>query len=129
MMDTFVIDSSAWIEYFDGTKKGETVAKIIDEENNQIITTIMTLVELSSIYRKKNMDFEKPYQIVLKDSKIFNLNEEIAKESGKLHGELKLKNKKISFADCLVLFAARKLNAKIITKDLDFKGFKEAIII
>ena len=43
--------------------------------------------------------------------------------------EIRKKIKDFGLADVFVLLTARKLNAKIITGDPHFKGFKEAILI
>ena len=128
-MNTFVIDSSAWIEYFAGTKQGKKVVDIIEDKKNEIITPVVVILELSSFYNRNDIDFEGLYDIILKNSKIYYMGEENAKETGKMYAKLKKNNKKISYSDCFILFVAMILNAKIITKDLDFKGFKEAIFI
>lgn len=128
-MNTFVVDSSAWIEYFTGTKHGKKAAEIIEDKKNDIITPVVVILELSNFFNKNEINFEELYGIILKNSKIFYMNEENAKQTGKMHSQLKKNNKKISSSDCFILFVARSLNAKIVTKDLDFKGFKEAIFI
>ena len=128
-MNAYVVDSSAWVEYFSGSESGKKAANIIDDEKNKLFTTVITLAELSSFFKRNNRDFEKAHTIILKNSKIILLNEGDAKELGKLHAEAKIKNKKLSFADSFVLFVAKKYNAKIITKDLDFRNYKEVIFI
>ena len=120
-MNTFVVDSSAWIEYFSGSESGRMVSEIIDDEKNEILTTVITIAEISSFFKKEDKDFEKAYTIILKNSKVIYLNGESAKNLGKLYAEVKSKNKKFSFADSLVLFVAKKHIAKIVTKDFDFK--------
>ena len=128
-MTTYVVDASAWVEYFSGSESGKKAANIIDDEKNKLLTTVITLAELSSFFKRNNRDFEKEHNNIRKNSKIILLNEDDAKELGKLHAEIKIKNKKFSFADSFVLFIAKKHNAKIITKDFDFKEYKEAVFI
>ncbi len=128
-MTTYVVDSSAWVEYFSGSDSGKKVAEVVDDEKHNVLTTVVTIAELASFFKKEDKDFEEPYGIILKNSKIVYLNEEIAKEAGRLHAEVRQKNKKFSFADSFVLFAAKKHKARIITKDFDFKGYKEALFI
>ena len=54
------------------------------------------------------------------------IGEESARES---ETEIRKKIQNFGMADCVILLTARKLNAKIITGDLHFKGFKEAVMI
>jgi len=128
-MSISVVDSSAWVEYFAATEAGLKVKKIVEDGDNEIVTTVVTIAELSSFYKRNNIDFERPYNVIIKNSKIFQMDENVAKGIGEIHFEAKSKNKKFSFADSVVLYAAKKLKAKIITKDLDFKDFKETILI
>lgn len=128
-MSIYVVDSSAWIEYFSGSESGRRAAEFIDDEKNEILTTVITIAEISSFFKKENKDFEKPYTILLKNSRVIYLNESDAKDLGRLYAEVKSKNKKFSFADSFVLFAAKKYNARIVTKDFDFMGYKNVLFI
>ena len=47
-----IFDTFAWIEYFEGTKKGNKVKEYL--ENNEVITPIIVLLELSYKADKKN---------------------------------------------------------------------------
>ena len=57
-----------------------------------------------------------------------NLNSETSILAGQIHFEEKKKNKDFGMLDAFVVAAAKKLNAKILTGDNDFKHFKEAVI-
>ncbi len=62
-------------------------------------------------------------------SLIFNINFDFVEEAGKLHADLKKDRKNISLADAFVLLTAKKLNARVVTGDPDFKGLREVILI
>lgn len=128
-MNSFVIDTYAWIEYFDGTKKGEIVKDIIENENNQIFTNIITIAELSSHYKRNNMNFEIPLQILKTISEIFYLDLEFTLDVGKLHAELKKERRHIGLANIFILLTAKKTNSKVVTGNEDFRGLKETLMI
>ncbi|MBI2672430.1 PIN domain-containing protein [Candidatus Woesearchaeota archaeon] len=128
-MSNFVIDAYAWIEYFNGTKLGIKVKEILEDQNNLIYTNIITISELVSSYKRNSLSFEKEKNILLSTSAIYEINLDFAEEAGRLHAELKKERKNISMADIFVLLTARKLNAKVVTGDEDFKGLKEVVMI
>lgn len=124
----YIIDSYAWIEYLDGTKKGEKVKEVLTEQN-LIHTSAITVAEVVSRAKRKDKDTVIAYQTITTNSNVININSEIAKETGLLHAEIKKEIKDFGLADAFVLLTARKLGAKIVTGDPHFKGLKEAVLI
>lgn len=125
----YVIDSHAWIEYFVGSWRGNEVKKILESNKNDIFTSIITIAEVVSVTKRENRDAEEKYNDIINLSKIYFISLEFAKEAGILHAELRKKIKDFGLADAFILLTARKLNAKILTGDPHFKGFKEAMLI
>ena len=125
----YVIDAHAWIEYFIESEKGKKVKEIIEDENNEIFVSVITIAEVSSIGVREKRDVELGNKIILSLSSIHFISLEFAKEAGILHAEIRKKIKDFGLADVFVLLTARKLGAKIITGDPHFKTFKEAILI
>lgn len=124
----YFIDSSAWIEYLDGSSKGEKVNEILQSEN-EIFVLPITIAEVVSKIKRKNSNSELAYKVIMSNSKIMEFTPKIAKEAGLLHVDMKLKNSSFSLADALIIISAKSISAKVITKDNHFKGFKEAVII
>ena len=124
-----VIDAHAWIEYFLGSERGKKVKEILESNENEIFSSIITLAEVVSVTKRENRDAEEKYRDILNLSKVYFISTELAKEAGIFHAEIKKKIKDFGLADTFVLLTARKLNAKIVTGDPHFKGFKEAILI
>ena len=62
-------------------------------------------------------------------SSIIVINKEISILAGHIHFEAKKKNKDFGMLDAFVAATARKIGAKILTGDTDFRGFKEAVFI
>jgi len=123
----YVIDSSAWIEYFAGSKEGEEVSKIL--KKGEIFSLNIIISEVISKIKRRGMDFNSAYRVILSHSKILEMNSKTAKESGLLHAEIKEKQKNFGLVDAIILISARKIKANLVTLDNHFKGFKESIIL
>ena len=125
----YVIDAYAWIEYFIESSQGKKVKEVVESQDNEIFTSIITIAEISSIGVREKRDAELGNKIILSLSNIYFINLELSKEAGILHAEIRKKIKDFGLADAFVLLTARKLNAKILTGDPHFKRFKESILI
>ena len=125
----FIVDTSSWIDYFEGSDAGKRVEDYIENSNNEIIINILNLSEISSFFTRKGFDLEGAFKIILSNSKIYYFDVEFAKSAGLLHAKIREKIKDFGLVDAFVLLTARKLNARIITGDKHFKGFKEAVLI
>ncbi|HLD78983.1 MAG TPA: PIN domain-containing protein [Candidatus Nanoarchaeia archaeon] len=128
-MNIFVIDAYAWVEYFDGTSLGEKVRKIVENDGNTIYTNVITIAELSSHFQRKGNIFEEARKIILSLSLVYNVSLQFAEEAGKNHAIIRNKRKHMGLADVFVLQTARKLKAKVVTGDEDFRGLPEVIMI
>lgn len=128
-MNIFVIDAYAWVEYFDGTSLGEKVKKIVENNHNAIYTNVITIAELSSHFQRKGSSFEDARKILLSLSSVYGVGLEFAEEAGKSHAIIRNERKHMGLADVFVLHTARKLKAKVVTGDEDFRGLPEAVMI
>jgi len=124
----YFIDSSAWIEYFEGSSAGEKVNNILEKDNEIFILNI-NIGEVISFLKRKGKNFEVAYESMIKRAKIFKLTPRISKEAGILHAEKRINKSTISLADTLMICATKFIGAKIITKDPHFKNITEAIML
>ena len=124
----YIIDSSAWIEYLEGSEKGEKVSNILKKEN-EIFILPLNIGEVVSKVKRKDKNVEIAYRVLISRSNIIEITPKIAKESGLLHAKLRQKGSSISLADTMIIKTAQYLKTKIITTDNHFKDFKEAIIL
>jgi predicted nucleic acid-binding protein len=127
-MTKHVIDAYAWIEYLDGSDAGRKVTAIL-ENNDDIYTCAVTLGEVISKVARVGKDTKVAYDVLLGNSKIVVVDEEISLQAGLLHFEMRKNARDFGLADAYVLATARKLKAKILTGDEHFKPVKVAIII
>lgn len=126
-MNKYIIDSSAWFEYFEGTEKGIKLKKIIEEET--IATAIIAIAKLSAIFERDSKSFEKSLQFIESRAAILNLSIEAAVNSGKLKNKIRKNNPKFGLADAMHLALAIEEEAILITCDHDFERIKGAIVI
>ncbi len=124
----YLIDSSAWIEYLEGSETGEKVNKLL-KSNNKIYTLSVNIGEVISKVKRRNKNVKIAYNILTSNVNILEITPEIAKEAGLLHAQLKEKIKSISLADTFIMASAKSISAKILTCDNHFKNLKEAKII
>jgi len=125
----YIIDSYAWIEYLEGSKLGEKIHQIISNEKNEIFSINLTIAEIVSRVKRKKRDTETAYRAITANSKVAEITPKLAKQAGLFHSEIKKKIKDFGLADAIILTLAKELNAKIITGDPHFKGFKEAVFM
>lgn len=123
----YVIDSWAWLEYLDGTKKGAEVEKYL--KKGEIFTNIVTITEVISRVQRKGMDTDVALSAMGSLSQIVNLNVLFVKETGLLHATIKKNRTNFSFGDAFALNTAKSMHAKVITGDPDFSGLREAVLI
>lgn len=122
-----VFDTYAWIEYFEGSKKGEIVKKYLEE--NEILTPLIVLLELSYKADKNGWDITKYLNYIKVKSKIVGVNDDFILNFGKTYNSSRLKVKDFGIADAVVLMTARLNEASILTGDAHFSKFEEAIIL
>jgi len=128
-MSKYVIDAYAWIEYLRGSRAGEKVRAILEEENSEVYTCAVTIAEVISKTAREGQNAEIAYGILLNNSQVVNVDEEVSKRAGLLHAEMRKIERDFGLADAYVLATARRLRSKVLTGDLHFRGFKEAILI
>ena len=103
--------------------------KIVEDPELEVTTNIITVAELAAFFQNRGVSFDPIKKSLISLSSFGQVSFAFCQEAGKLHAEIRKEHKKISMADIFVLLTARKLSAKLLTKDSDFKGFKEAEIL
>ena len=125
----YVIDSWAWVEYLIGSDYGEKAKQIIENKENEILTCILSIAEITSMTKRENRDSDSAYKAILSLSKIYNIDNDLAKEAGLLHAEIKKKIKDFGLIDSFILSVAKRIKAKVVTGDEHFRTIKEAVLI
>lgn len=120
----YVVDSWAWIEYFDGTKVGKRVDEIT--LNAEAFTSAVTVAEVLSKSERQGKDTARIFDFIASLSKIINIDADLARAVGSLHARIKKDVPNFSLADAFALQLAKSVGAKVLTGDPDFEGMKDA---
>ena len=124
-----MVDTYAWIEYLDGSPKGARVRDIVEDTENSIITSPITIAEISSKYIRMRRDPACALVMLQNNSSIPPVDSKTARSAGEIHAEQRKTQKNFPLADAFVAATARIERSKILTGDPHFKGFPEAIMI
>ncbi len=128
-LHSYVVDASAWIEYLEDTPRGRQIAAIIENENIFCFTPTSVVAEVISKTVRSKKDSVLASSIIARLSNFVDLTRDIAVVAGHIHVSAKQANKDFGMLDAFVVAAAKKLKAKILTVDSDFKPFREAIMV
>jgi predicted nucleic acid-binding protein len=129
MTRKYVVDAHAWIEYLIGSETGTRVKAVLEDEKNTIYTSAVTLAEVTSKIAREEHDVCTAYRILLSNSDVSDADEELSKQTGIIHAEMRKNKKDFGLADAFVLATARKLGTRILTGDPHFRGIKEATLV
>jgi PIN domain nuclease of toxin-antitoxin system len=127
-MSKHVVDAYAWIEYLDGSEAGRKVSALL-ENDDETFTCAVTIAEVISKVARKAKDVKVAYDVILGNSQIVNIDEELSLQAGLLHYETRKTLKDFGLADAYVLATAKRLKSKILTGDMHFKNVKDAVLI
>jgi len=122
-----VLDSFAWIEYFNGTTAGEKVQSFL--EAGRVLTPAIVVAELSEKHKRLNREFGPKYDFVKARTSVVPLEEELARVAGELNFERKKRVKGWGMADSIVLATARQSKSMIVTGDPHFKDLTEETVL
>lgn len=125
----YLLDTSVWIEYFEGSQIGEKVSKMLKNKEDEFYTIPIIISEVISKIKRKRGDVESAFRIIKINSELLEIRADTAKEAGIIHAREKDKNDNFSLADAIIIKIVQDNNIRLITKDNHFKKFKEAIII
>ena len=117
-----LLDSYAWVEFFEGSEKGKKVAEIL--KKNKCFTSIVSISEIINWTLKNNEDFEDRVKRIESLSKILNLNRDIVITAGKINFQHKKLIKNWGMLDSLIYSTALYYNLNVLTGDNHFKNLE-----
>lgn len=124
----YLIDAYAWIEYLEGSEKGKVVKNILND-NNEIFTLALTISEVVSRIKRKGLDAEAAAEAIQSNAKILDISAKAAKEAGVFHAEMREKISDFGLVDAILYTIAQAEEAKVVTGDPHFKGFKNVVFL
>lgn len=109
-----IFDTYAWIEYFNGTLKGEIVAKHV-KSNGEIAVSALCLAELKVKYEREGIEAEALLKFVRLRSVVVPVDEVVAL----LTAVYRLKHG-LYIVDAVMYATALHLNSRLLTGDKHF---------
>jgi predicted nucleic acid-binding protein len=125
----YLIDTSAWIEYLEGSVKGEKVHELLQGVKAEIYILPLILGELVSKAERKAGKGKEAYEIAMKRARLISVSTEEALEGGLLHAQKRKTEGSFSLADALICTVAKQRGAKLVTSDAHFRSFDTVIMI
>ena len=122
---SILIDSFAWLEMFQGSKKGEKVLRILKENAGQIYTSVLNLYEIR--YRVGEIRDIKTADEFIKTIENYTKVLEVTRDIAMKASEVKMGRKEMGVVDCVVLASARINGLKVLTDDPHFEGLEEVV--
>ena len=122
---TVLIDSWAWIEFFQGSHAGSTVMSYLEDDSDLIISTINLAEVYRWILRYYDQKTAEEKRMAMKERcMLISVDEEIAVQAAEIRNRLKW-----GLGDSIVYATARREAARILTGDSDFKGQDDVIFL
>lgn len=128
MSERIVADAYAWVEYLDGTRRGEKLRDLL-KAGAEIYTSAVTLAEVVSKAARTGKDHETAHRVIRGNSTIVEADEPLSYDAGILHAEMRRTIRDFGLSDAYVLATARKLDAKVLTGDPHFKDTGNAMML
>ena len=120
---TAIFDSSAWIEYFAGSKKGKIVKEFLDKNEN-IFTLSICLMEIKNKYVREGHKFQDQIDFICDVSTIIDINKDIALKGAEIKQKYKLYT-----VDALIYAVSQLKKAILLTGDHHFKDLKNVKLL
>ena len=114
-----LLDTYAWVEFFNGTKKGETVKRVLREET--CFTSAISIAELSYWAERKGFRIKDVMAKVGQYSSVLSLDENILELAGALKVFKRETEKSFGLIDSIILAHAKLLGLKVVTGDRHFE--------
>lgn len=127
MTNRYLVDSSAWVEYFAGTELGKEIKDIIEKE--EIATCILSIAELSDKFSREKEKFDASLSFIKNKSVILDITLSSCIESGKLKAERRKIKKDFGLVDAIIYLTAKESHCILIARDDDFKGMENVIVL
>ena len=124
----YLIDTSAWLEYFRGTKVGQKVKEIVEDRDKTCMHCNIIMAEIASKATRDGQDLEKIFASVRSLSKEAEESKNDYWEAGLLHGKFLKEGFEMSLADAIIAVVAKRNQCKIVTKDFHLKKFDSVIV-
>jgi len=113
-----------------GTKEEEKVRDVVESDRVLYTSPVIISEILSKSIRTDGLEKGKERaEFIAERCVVVPMDEEIGFLAGKIHGEMRAKDKSFGMMDAIILATARHRKIKVLTKDGHFEGFEEAVML
>jgi len=126
----FVLDSFALLAFFQAEPSGLKVRELLERTQRGEIRLAITAVNLGEVaYRTERVfGLERAQEVLAKIEEyapaVIDVDRELALAAAHLKARYRM-----SYADCLAVAAAQRLDAAVVTGDPDFRQMEEAVSV
>jgi predicted nucleic acid-binding protein len=124
-----VYDTSALLEFFQGSSQGKQVGELFEDEDVENIVPAVVLCEIISKLKRAKVDPTEYVAAIENNAVVVELDRMTAKDAGLLHAELKDKEPELTLADCIIMVHAKMKGAMIVSKDRHFKHYENSKLL
>lgn len=126
-MNSYVIDTYAWVEYLVGSSLGRKAKELIEGGNAStpsVVLTELVMWYLSEVEagRRTHEEMNDHLEFVSSSTSVAPLDGDLAKEAGELDFGMKKRVKNWPLADSIIYATAKARSAKVVSGDPHFKG-------
>ncbi|MBI4362456.1 MAG: PIN domain-containing protein [Euryarchaeota archaeon] len=131
MVASYIVDTSAWIEYFEGTDAGRQVRQVVEAPNQMVLAPECVVAELKIWALLAGKEFEPFYGVVRNIAIVEPIHLEEWLEAAQIRQEMRAQKDRKDFGiiDALLVAKQRRHHARIVTGDPHFKGLKDVVFI
>ncbi len=129
-MKAIFFDTSAWVEYLEGSEKGESARRFLEDRECQVYTSILSLAEISDVFHRGGLQTRLSWiqieNFILANSILVTLDAGEMSEAG----ALKMRRRDIpgfGLIDAIILRSSEKVDARILTGDSHLVSERDAI--
>lgn len=115
------LDTSAWLEYFNGTAAGRKVRRILHKEP-EVLTPAVVAAQVVEAARLRGGNSRQFLEFLQSKSEVVPVSPEIARLAGKINASHAHPPGDWTLIESLVLATARHRNAQLVTLDPIFGG-------
>lgn len=117
----YLLDTWAWVSYFDGSKAGAKVKDILDAA--EVATSIVSVAELSDLHaRTKAPELDERLEFMRSCGRILEVNLEVAKKAGETKWAQRARKRPMGIGDALIYETAKTHGLTVLTGDAGFEG-------
>jgi len=122
-----LLDTYAWVEYFNGTAKGARVKDMLVDV--QCFTSAISLAELSEWCARCGRGGSEILGVVKKTSVVIGIDNDLLEAAGRINYFMKRTVKGFGMIDAIILATSKAYSLPVVTGDRHFAGEEDTVLL